>query len=130
MIKRGAYAWEPVINDMASERLSVTIDGMRIFGACTDKMDPITSYVDVSNLADVHVAGGQQGAEHGSTIGGAIDMRLEKSNFKRLGWVGSFETGFEANNLAKIIGGELNYSNEKFYVDIPELSAKTAEFVL
>ncbi len=40
MIKRGAYAWEPVLNDMSSERLSVTIDGMLIFGACTDKMDP------------------------------------------------------------------------------------------
>ncbi len=117
MMKRGAYAWEPMINDMTSERLSVTIDGMRIFGACTDKMDPITSYVDVSNLSDVHVAGGQQGAEHGSIIGGAIDMRLEKSNFKPLGWVGSFESGFEGNNQAKIIGGELNYSDENFYVD-------------
>lgn len=117
MMKRGAYAWEPMMNDMTSERLSVTIDGMRIFGACTDKMDPITSYVDVSNLSDVHVAGGQQGAAHGSTIGGAIDMRLEKSNFKPLGWVGAFESGFEGNNQAKIIGGELNYSNEQFYVD-------------
>ena len=66
LIKRGAYAWEPVLNDMSSERLSVTIDGMRIFGACTDKMDPVTSYVDVSNLKEVHVSGGQQGAEQGS----------------------------------------------------------------
>tara|TARA_R110002012_G_scaffold283304_1_gene473556 strand:- start:81196 stop:83289 length:2094 start_codon:yes stop_codon:yes gene_type:complete len=117
MMKRGAYAWEPMINDMTSERLSITIDGMRIFGACTDKMDPITSYVDVSNLSDVQVAGGQQGAQHGSTIGGAIDMRLEKSNFKPIGWIGAFESGFEGNNQAKIIGGELNYSNDQFYVD-------------
>ena len=36
MVKRGAYAWEPAMNGMASERLSVTIDGMQIFGACTD----------------------------------------------------------------------------------------------
>ena len=33
MIKRGAYAWEPIINNMPSERTLVTIDGMRIFGA-------------------------------------------------------------------------------------------------
>ncbi|MEO5790082.1 MAG: TonB-dependent receptor, partial [Gelidibacter sp.] len=46
MIKRGNYAWEPSMNNMNSERLNVTIDGMQIFGACTDKMDPITSYVD------------------------------------------------------------------------------------
>ena len=41
-IKRGNYAWEPSMNNMLTDRLSVTIDGMQIFGACTDKMDPIT----------------------------------------------------------------------------------------
>ena len=82
MIKRGNYAWEPAINNMVSERISVTIDGMQIFGACTDKMDPITSYVDVSNLSEVHVKSGQEGAENGSTIGGGIDLKLQKGDFK------------------------------------------------
>ncbi|KKM81355.1 hypothetical protein LCGC14_1330650 [marine sediment metagenome] len=117
MIKRGAYAWEPVLNDMSSERLSITIDGMRIFGACTDKMDPITSYVDVSNLSEAHVCSGQQGAEHGCTIGGSIDLKVEKSNFRPTDWVGSLEMGGESGNNAQIIGGELNYSDERFYVD-------------
>ena len=129
MIKRGAYAWEPVLNDMSSERLTVSIDGMRIFGACTDKMDPITSYVDVSNLNDIHVASGQQGAAHGATIGGSIDLRLEKSNFKPTGWVGSFETGFESNNAARIIGGELNYSNDNFYIDSDVIFRKADNYV-
>ena len=31
MVKRGAYAWEPVVNNMSTERLSTTIDGMKIF---------------------------------------------------------------------------------------------------
>ncbi len=129
MIKRGAYAWEPVLNDMSSERLTVSIDGMRIFGACTDKMDPITSYVDVSNLSDIHVASGQQGAEHGATIGGSIDLRLEKSNFKPTGWAGSFETGFESNNAARIIGGELNYSNDNFYIDSDVIFRKADNYI-
>jgi len=129
MIKRGAYAWEPVLNDMTSERLSITIDGMRIFGACTDKMDPITSYVDVSNLSDVHVASGQQGSEHGSIIGGALDMRLEKSNFRPTGWVSSVETGFESNNSAQIIGAELNYSDERFYADTDVIYRKAENYV-
>ena len=64
MVKRGAYAWEPTMNDMASERLAITIDGMQIFGACTDKMDPITSYVDVSNLSEAEIGSGQQGAAY------------------------------------------------------------------
>ncbi len=117
MIKRGAYAWEPMINDMASERLSVTIDGMRIFGACTDRMDPVTSYVDVSNLSNVHVASGQQGAKMGNAIGGALDMRLEKSGFVQTDWKSAVETGFESNNNARIYGYELNYASDSFYVD-------------
>lgn len=128
MIKRGAYAWEPVLNDMASERLSITIDGMRIFGACTDKMDPVTSYVDVSNLCEVHVSSGQQGAKQGSTIGGALDLKLEKSNFKPLGWVGTLETGGESNNTAQIIGGELNYSDERFYLDTDIIYRKAENY--
>ena len=60
MIKRGAYAWEPTINNMSTERTVITIDGMRIFGACTDKMDPVTSYVEISNLSEATVASGQQ----------------------------------------------------------------------
>ncbi len=129
MVKRGAYAWEPMLNDMGSNRLSVTIDGMRIFGACTDVMDPITSYVDVSNLSEVHVASGQQGAEHGSVIGGAIDMRLEKSNFGPDGWTASVETGGETNNAARILGGELNYSDDRFYVDSDIVYRKADNYV-
>ena len=59
MIKRGAYAWEPIINSMPTERTLITIDGMRIFGACTDKMDPITSYIEVSNLSEATICSGQ-----------------------------------------------------------------------
>lgn len=128
MIKRGAYAWEPVLNDMSSERLSVTIDGMRIFGACTDKMDPVTSYVDVSNLKEVHVSGGQQGAEQGSVIGGSIDLKLEKSDFVEKGWSGSIETGGETSNAARIFGGELNYSDAKFYVDTDAIYRKADNY--
>ncbi|MEZ4971066.1 MAG: TonB-dependent receptor [Flavobacteriaceae bacterium] len=117
MVKRGAYAWEPTLNNMFSERLSVTIDGMRIFGACTDKMDPVTSYVDVSNLSKANIVSGQQGAEHGSTIGGAIDLELDRGNFKEIGLNGGVETGFESNNQMSVVGAELNYSDSHFYVD-------------
>ena len=48
LVRRGSYAWEPVVNNMQTERLSTTIDGMKIFYACTDKMDPVTSYVESS----------------------------------------------------------------------------------
>ncbi|WP_422858462.1 TonB-dependent receptor domain-containing protein [Flagellimonas sp. S174] len=128
MMKRGAYAWEPMINSMTSERLTVTIDGMRIFSACTDKMDPITSYVDVSNLHYAKVTSGQEGAELGSTIGGGIDLQLDKSGFESRGWRTSFESGFEANNMQRILGSEINYSNESSYVDADVIYRKAENY--
>lgn len=128
MVKRGAYAWEPTMNDMASERLAVTIDGMQIFGACTDKMDPITSYVDVSNLSEAQIGSGQQGAAFGNTIGGGINLKLDKGNFRPTGWAGSLESSFESNNSMRVFGGELNYSDEKFYLNTDAIYRKTDNY--
>ena len=117
MIKRGAYAWEPIINSMPTERTLVTIDGMRIFGACTDKMDPITSYVEVSNLSEATICSGQEGACFGSTIGGSIDLKRNQNNFGNKKWNFNINSGFETNNQQKIIGTALNYTDNLFYVD-------------
>ncbi|MFV8347026.1 TonB-dependent receptor [Flavobacterium sp. ZB4P13] len=117
MIKRGGYAWEPMINSMATERTVITIDGMRIFGACTDKMDPVTSYVEVSNLSEATIKSGQQGSCHGATIGGAIDLKRNRSKFSDLGWETAVNTGFETNSKQKIIGTAINYVDSLFYVD-------------
>lgn len=117
MIKRGAYAWEPIINSMPTERTLITIDGMRIFGACTDKMDPITSYVEVSNLSEATICSGQEGACFGSTIGGSIDLKRNKNNFGNKKWNFNINSGFETNNQQNIIGTAINYTDDLFYVD-------------
>jgi iron complex outermembrane receptor protein len=118
MLKRGAYAWEPLINSMPTERTLITIDGMRIFGACTDKMDPITSYVEVSNLSEATISSGQEGACYGSTIGGSIDLKRTRTNFKTQKWNANFITGFETNNQQKILGSAINYADSLVYVDV------------
>lgn len=115
MIKRGAYAWEPMINSMATERTVITIDGMRIFGACTDKMDPVTSYVEISNLSQAHIISGQQGSQHGPTIGGAIDLIKTTARHKEKGWDAIIRTGYETNNEQKIGGGSIAYNDGSFY---------------
>ncbi len=118
MIKRGAYAWEPMINNMSTERTVITIDGMRIFGACTDKMDPVTSYVEVSNLSEVNVSSGQQASCHGAAIGGSVDLKRNVYSQKQNGWNGGLSSGYETNNQQKIIGGSLGYNDHKFYSHI------------
>ena len=118
MIRRGFYAWEPVINSMTTERTLITIDGMRIFGACTDKMDPITSYIEVSNLSSAKVMCGQQGSCHGNTIGGSIDLVRKSCGFGGRKWDFDLKSGFESVNLQKILGGGISFRNQNFYTDV------------
>ncbi|AZJ34486.1 TonB-dependent receptor plug domain-containing protein [Tenacibaculum singaporense] len=131
MIKRGNYAWEPTLNNMISDRINVTIDGMQIFGACTDKMDPITSYVDISNLEKVAVYSGQHGAENGQTIGGSIDLKLDKNSFtnefKKV--VTGIDLGYESNSNTKVIGVEANYSSKNFYVNTDFINRNADNYV-
>lgn len=118
MIKRGAYSWEPTINNMSTERTVITIDGMRIFGACTDKMDPVTSYVEVSNLSEATIASGQQASCHGATIGGSIDLKRNQFSQRKMGWNSSITSGYESNNQQKILGGSLGYHEHLFFATI------------
>lgn len=128
MIKRGAYAWEPTMHSMTSERLALTIDGMHIFEACTDKMDPITAYVDAPNLSKAQVGSGQQATEFGNNIGGGIDLQLNKTGFASLGWTGAVESGYETNNKMRVFGGRTSYSSSDFYVDATASFRKASNY--
>lgn len=117
-IKRGAYAWEPLLNNMGAERTNLTIDGMHIFGACTDKMDPITSYVESNTLSNVEITSGQEGALHGSTAAGSIDLQRKATPFgmdKK--WSGAYQTGLEMNNKQFFNLANVAYSDEKWVID-------------
>ncbi len=56
MIRRGNYAYEPVIRGLSGGQINVTIDGMKMLGACTDKMDPVSSYVEPQNLESISIS--------------------------------------------------------------------------
>ncbi len=117
-IKRGAYAWEPLLNNMSTERSTVTIDGMHIFGACTDKMDPVTSYIESNNISDIDIKSGQEGSMHGATVAGSIDLKRKNTAFgfsKK--WKGTYQTGFEFNNNQFFNLGNIAYSSDKWVVE-------------
>jgi iron complex outermembrane receptor protein len=112
LISRGAYAREPVLNGFSSGQINVTIGGMKMFGACTDKMDPVTSYIEPVNLKSIRINVGSSGNKNGSTIGGTFEMELqapEKSVFR-------LETGinYETVSKGKTVFFLSNYGKEKW----------------
>ncbi len=78
LTKRGAYGLEPGLRNYNGAQSNLVIDGMRMYGACTDKMDPISIYIEPGNLQSIDVAHGASGAQAGSTIGGQINMKMRE----------------------------------------------------
>ena len=136
LVRRGSYAWEPVVNNMATERVATTIDGMKIFYACTDKMDPVTSYVESSNLQSILLNSGLNGNPQSTgNIGGSLDLKLKKVGFSPLptspkgeeshpvgssplgGIRGGLSSGYETNGHLQVYGADASFSTQRFYTN-------------
>lgn len=115
MIRRGNYAWEPTIRSLSAGQINVTIDGMHIFGACTDRMDPVSSYIEPTNLKNLTVNIGPTGENYGGAIGGGLDFRLTEAtpsaDKKMAAMLGS---GFETNGNGIQTLAAMHYSSPKF----------------
>ncbi len=119
LIRRGNYGFEPVLNGMTTERTNLTIDGMKIFGACTGKMDPVTSYVEPNNLKQFDIENGATGSEFGTSIGGSINMQTEGAQIGTSDeWSGNAGLGHDA--VANGVNGmlSLNRSSKKWAVNL------------
>ena len=116
LVRRGSYAWEPVVNNMATERVSTTIDGMKIFYACTDKMDPVTSYVESSNLQSILLNSGLNGNPQATgNIGGALDLKLRRAGFNGDAFRAGADAGYESNGHLQVYGADAAVSTLSFY---------------
>ena len=117
LVRRGSYAWEPMVNNMQTERLSTTIDGMKIFYACTDKMDPVTSYVESGNLQSISLNAGLNGNPQATgNIGGSLDLRLRKVGFAGAPFHLNTSVGYEANGQLQVYGADATHSSRHFYI--------------
>ena len=118
MVRRGSYAWEPVVNNMQTERLSTTIDGMKIFYACTDKMDPVTSYVESGNLQSISLSSGLDGNPQATgNIGGSLDLRLRRVGFDAIPCSINLSAGHEWNGHLQVYGADAAFSTHRFYTN-------------
>ncbi|UKK59528.1 hypothetical protein L6470_00515 [Prevotella communis] len=118
LVRRGSYAWEPTVNNMQTERLSTTIDGMKIFYACTDKMDPVTSYVESGNLQSISLNSGLNGNPQATgNIGGALDLKLRKVGFGADAFRLSTQVGYETNGHVQVYGADASHSSQRLYVN-------------
>lgn len=105
LISRGSYAQEPTIRGMSGGRMNITINGMKSFGACTDRMDPVTSYVEADALNSIEIGKGALSIQHGSTVGGSMNLTMNQPEYALMNssqWhiKGGYAAGSEERKLS------------------------------
>ena len=77
-IRRGGHGLEAVIRGQSDQRLNTFLDGAMVYGACSAKMDPASTYANVNNYDSVTVIKGTQSVLFGAGGPGGV------VSFKRL----------------------------------------------
>ncbi len=119
MIRRGNFALEPTIRGLNAGQINVTIDGMAMFGACTDRMDPVSSYIEPNNLQSITVSYGANDMAYGSSIGGGFDFKIKQPRLNAIKkWSGMAGVGYETNGQAVQTLAAVNYSTKKLGINL------------
>lgn len=114
MMQRGNAAWEPSIRGMSAGQIAVTIDGMKMVGACVDRMDPITAYIDIDNLQRIELSKGASDIGTAQSIGGTLTMRTARPEFG-IPLSLRFKSGMESvSSLAKLYASVANSWGDNF----------------
>ncbi|MCY4160192.1 MAG: TonB-dependent receptor [Bacteroidetes bacterium] len=113
--QRANFAWEPVIRGLSGGQIGLVIDGMKIVGACVDKMDPSSSYVEVENLKKIELTKGGFDLTQSSQIGGTINLVTQKPRYDQPLYADAELNYSSAANLRQgRISGGTSYKNTSF----------------
>ena len=113
LVSRANFAAEPVIRGLAGGRVGLVLDGMKIYGACVDKMDPSSSYVESENLKKLSLSAGGSDLTMASQIGGTLNLVTQTATLGT-GLQLSGSAGFDAVSLGRRIGITGNYGTKKW----------------
>lgn len=111
LISRGGFAQEVLFRGQADGRIQVRLNGMRIYSACTDRMDPSTSYVVANNLHTAEMASACESHCSNNGLAGSLNLQTKKPTFDkakplRFGWVQQYQSN--TNGLSSALNLESN----------------------
>ena len=102
-IRKGGTALDPVIRGFRQDQVNVQVDGgMKVWGACPNRMDPPTSHIQSEDLERIEVLTGPFSVRFGPTFGAIINLVMEKpEQVDAAGLMGNVESGYESNGNGK-----------------------------
>ncbi len=115
LTRRANFASEPSIRGMGPGRIGMMVDGMKVFSACVDHMDPVSAYVETENLKKLEISKGGFDQELSQNIGGTVNMVTEKPDFEKR-FAAESEAGYEAVSRLGRVRSMINIAGEDLAV--------------
>ena len=95
IIRRSGVANDIVFRGQKRDNINVIVDGMKVCGACVNRMDPPTSHVMTQNIDEVQITHGAFDVEDFGTLSGKVKINTRKPQEEFAGEVnvnvGSFD---------------------------------------
>jgi len=74
IIRRSGVANDIILRGQKRDNINITVDGMKVCGACPNRMDPPTSHVMTQNIDSVEITEGPFDVEEFGTLSGKVKV--------------------------------------------------------
>ncbi|MCK4442006.1 MAG: TonB-dependent receptor plug domain-containing protein, partial [Sulfurovaceae bacterium] len=109
IVRRSGIANDIILRGQKRDNINVIVDGMKLYGACPNRMDPPTSHIMTQNIDSVEITEGPFDVEEFGTLSGKIKVKTVKPDKKLSGEInlngGSWDYQKE---MARVSGGTDN----------------------
>lgn len=102
--RMGGRGLDPVVRGQGQERVDVLLDGIRVEGACPNRMDPPTSRLSAALAPLLEVRTDNQTLRWGPITGGQVIATTAAPVFSGSGTTGHLTVGGAENGNGKLIG--------------------------
>ncbi len=79
IVRKGAIANDIVLRGFQRDNINVLVDGVRLHGACPNRMDPPAFHYDFAQVEDVLVLKGPYDVTNPGGLGGLVQVRTKKT---------------------------------------------------
>jgi iron complex outermembrane receptor protein len=116
-IRKGGAAIDPVVRGYKFSQLNVILNnGIKIENGCPNRMDPVSSHIEVEDIARIEVLKGPFTLRYGPSFGGVINLVAEEPRpYDKFEIHGSAMYGIESNWNGQKMHGTISGGNQKLY---------------
>ncbi|MBE0493871.1 MAG: TonB-dependent receptor [Thiomicrospira sp.] len=114
----GGHGLDLVIRGQSQSQVNILIDGGKVEGGCPSRMDPPTSYVELSSFDKITVIKGIQSLQYGvGGTGGTVLLEREKPKFEAdKPYQGEVYAATNSKGLTQDIGAKVSAGGKQGYL--------------